>query len=61
MRDSSGIPRTIEIVAVVKSVRKAQQAIEDFTSRLTEEEKLSGIFFCWEYASRRSGQDKRVQ
>ena len=55
MRDSSGVPRTLEVVAVVKGVARAEAAIDDFTKRLAEEEKKSGIFFCWEYMSRRSG------
>jgi hypothetical protein len=55
MRDSLGVPRTIEVVAVVKGVARAQAAIDDFTKHLTEEEKKSGIFFCWEYTSRRVG------
>ena len=54
MRDSFGIPRTLEVVAVVKGVARAQGAIDDFTKHLTEEEKKSGIFFCWEYALNRS-------
>jgi hypothetical protein len=56
VRDPSGVPRTLEVVAVVKGVVRAQRAVDDFTKRLTEEEKKSGIFFCWEYTSRRSGQ-----
>ena len=48
-------PRTLEVVAVVKGVARAQGAIDDFTKHLTEEEKKSGIFFCWEYTSRRTG------
>jgi hypothetical protein len=53
VRDSFGVPRTLEVVAVVKGVAWAQGAVDDFTKHLTEEEKKSGIFFCWEYASRR--------
>jgi hypothetical protein len=56
VRDPSGVPRTLEVVAVVKGVVRAQRAVDDFTKRLTEEEKKSGIFFCWEYTSRRGGQ-----
>jgi hypothetical protein len=55
VRDSFGVPRTLEVVAVVKGVARAQGAIGDFTKHLTEEEKKSGIFFCWEYTSRRIG------
>jgi len=50
--DPSGVPRTLEVVMVVKGVARAQAAIDDFTKHLTEEEKKSGIFFCWEYPSR---------
>jgi hypothetical protein len=57
MRDSSGVPRTLEVVAVVKGVARAQRAVDDFTKRLTEEEKKSGVFLCWEYASRRIGRE----
>jgi len=55
VRDSSGVPRTLEVVAVVKGVARAQAAIDGFTKHLTEEEKKSGIFFCWEYTTRRIG------
>jgi hypothetical protein len=46
VRDSSGVPRTLEVVAVVKGVARAQRAIDDFTKHLTEEEKKKGIFFA---------------
>jgi hypothetical protein len=52
VRDSSGVSRTLEIVAVVKGVARAQGAIDGFTKHLTEEEKKSGIFFGWEYTRR---------
>jgi hypothetical protein len=55
VRDSSGAPRTIEVVSVVKGVARAQRAVDDFTKRLTEEEKKSGVFLCWEYTTRRIG------
>jgi hypothetical protein len=55
VRDSFGAPRTLEVVAVAKGVARAQAAIDDFTKHLTEEEKKSGIFFCWECTSRRIG------
>jgi len=55
VRDSSGVPRTLEIVAVVKGVVRAQGAIDDFAKHLTKDEKKKGIFFCWEYTSRRIG------
>lgn len=38
---------------MVKRVARAHAAIDDFTKHLTEEEKKSGIFFCWEYTSHR--------
>jgi hypothetical protein len=57
VRDSLGVPRTIEVVAVVKGVTRAQQAVDDFTKHLAEEEKKSGIFFCWEYAPRQIGRE----
>jgi hypothetical protein len=53
VRDSLGVPRTVEVVAVVKGVDQAEAAVSEFTERLTGEEKSAGIFFCWEYASRR--------
>jgi hypothetical protein len=52
VRDPSGVPKTLEVVAVVKGVARAQGAIDGFTKHLTEEEKKSGIFFGWEYTSR---------
>jgi len=55
VRDSSGVPRTLEVVAVVKGVARAQRAVDDFTKHLTGEEKKKGIFFCWEYTSSRVG------
>lgn len=54
MRDSSGVLRTIEVVAVVRGVVRAQAAVEDFTQRLTEQEENAGISFNWEYGSRRT-------
>jgi hypothetical protein len=42
-------------VAVVKGVARAQRAVDDLTKHLTQEEKKLGIFFCWEYTSRRIG------
>ena len=51
MRDSFGVPKTIEVVAVVKGVARAEAAVNDLTKHLTEEEKKSGIFFCWEYVA----------
>jgi len=57
VRDSSGVPRTLEVVAVVTGVARAQRAVDDFTKHLSGEEKKSGIFFCWEYASRRGGRE----
>jgi hypothetical protein len=55
VRDSFGVPRTLEVVAIVKGVARAQGTIDRLTKGLTEEEKKSGIFFCWEYTSRRIG------
>jgi hypothetical protein len=55
VRDSFGVSRTLEVVAVVKGVARAQGAIDGFTKHLNEEEKKSEIFFCWEYTSRRIG------
>jgi len=55
LRDSSGVLRTLEVVAVVIGVARAQAAVEHFTQRLTEEEKNAGISLSWEYRSRRSG------
>ena len=55
VRDSFGVSRTLEVVAVVKGVDRAQRAVDDFTKGLTEEEKKAGIFFYWEYTSRRIG------
>ncbi len=52
MRDALGIPRTVEVVAVVKGVAQAQKAIDNLTKHLTDEEKKAGVFFCWEYTSR---------
>jgi hypothetical protein len=49
VRDPLGVPRTLEIVAVVKGVARAQGALDDFTKHLTEAEKKSGVFLCWEY------------
>ena len=57
VRDSFGVPKTLEVVAVVKGVARAQRAVDDLTKHLTQEEKKSGIFFCWEYTSRRTGQE----
>jgi hypothetical protein len=54
VRDSFGVLRTIEVVAVVQGVARAQAALEDFTQRLTEEEQNAGISFNWEYGSRRT-------
>ena len=31
--------------------------VDNFTKHLTEEEKKSGIFFSWEYTSRRAGRE----
>ena len=42
-------------MSVVKGVARAQRAADDFTKRLTEEEKKSGVFLCWEYTTRRIG------
>jgi hypothetical protein len=39
----------------IRPVARAQAAIDDFAKHLTEEEKKSGVFFCWEYTSRRIG------
>ena len=55
VRDSSGVYRPIEVVAVVIGVAKAEAAVEDFTQRLTEEEERAGISFVWEYTPRRKG------
>jgi hypothetical protein len=55
VRDSLGVSRTLEVVAVVKGVERAQRTVDDFTKRLTDEEKESGILFYWEYTSRRVG------
>jgi hypothetical protein len=55
VRDSFGVARTLEIVAVVKGVAQAKAVIDHLTKHLTEEEEVSGIFFSWEYASRRAG------
>jgi len=57
VRDSSGVPRTLEVLAVVKGVARAQGAIDGFTEHLTEDEKKKGIFFCWEYTSRGIGRE----
>ena len=46
VRDSSGVPRTLEVVSVVKGVARAQRAVDDFTKHLTEEEKKSGSSFA---------------
>jgi hypothetical protein len=54
VRDSSGVLRTIEVVAVVRGVVRAQAAVEDFAQRLTEQEENAGISFNWEYGSRRT-------
>jgi hypothetical protein len=58
VRDSSGVPRTIEVVTVVKGVARAQRAVDDLTKHLTQEEKKSGIFFCWEYTSRQESEGR---
>jgi hypothetical protein len=58
VRDSSGVPRTLEVVAVVKGVARAQRAVDDFTKHLTQEEKKSGIFFPWEYTSRQESEGR---
>jgi len=58
VRDSSGVPRTFEVVAAVKGVARVQRAVDDFTEHLTEEEKKAGIFFCWEYRSSRAVREK---
>jgi hypothetical protein len=58
VRDSSGVPRTLEVVAVVTGVARAQKTIDDFTKHLTEDEKKKGIFFCWEYRSSRAVREK---
>jgi hypothetical protein len=55
VRDSSGVPRALEVVTVVKGVARAQRVVDDFTEHLTEEEKKSGVFLCWEYTTRRIG------
>ena len=55
VRDPLGVPRTLEVVAVVKGVARAQGAVDDFTKHLTEDEKKKGTFLCWEYTSRRIG------
>jgi hypothetical protein len=55
VRDPSGVPRTLEVVSVVKGVARALATIDRLTKGLTEEEKKSGIFFSWEYTSRRAG------
>ena len=55
MRDSLGVPKTLEVVSVAKGVARAERSIDEFTKHLTEEEKKSGIFFCWEYTSHRIG------
>jgi hypothetical protein len=57
VRDPLGVPRTLEVVAVVKGVARAQRAVDDFTKRLTEEERKSGVFYCWEYTSREIGRE----
>ncbi len=53
LRDPFGVTRTIEVVAIVKGIAQAKAAIEELTEKLTNEEKNSGIFFDWEYASRK--------
>jgi len=55
VRDSSGVLRPIEVVAVVIGVAKAKAAVEEFIRRLTEEEERAGISFIWEYTPRRKG------
>ena len=59
VRDSLGVARTIEVVAVVKGVTRAQAAIDDFTEHLSEAEKKSGIFFCWEYTSPQRAREEK--
>jgi hypothetical protein len=58
VRDPSGVPKTLEVVAVVKGVAQAQRAVDDFTNHLTEQEKKSGVFFCWEYTSRQQSEGR---
>jgi hypothetical protein len=58
VRDPSGVPKTLEVVAVVKGVARAQRAVDDFTNHLTEQEKKSGVFFCWEYTSRQQSEGR---
>jgi hypothetical protein len=53
VRDSSGVYRSIEVVAVVIGIVRAQAAVEHRTQHLTEEEKNAGICLSWEYRSRR--------
>jgi hypothetical protein len=55
VRDSFGVPRTLEVEAVVKGVARAQATVDRLAKGLTEEEKKTGIFFSWEYTSRRIG------
>jgi hypothetical protein len=54
VRDSSGVYRPIEVVAVVIGVVRAQAAVEHFTQHLTEEEENAGVSLSWEYRSRRA-------
>lgn len=56
VRDSFGVPRTIEVVAIVKGVDQAEAAVGQFTRELADEEKSAGVFFCWDYTARRHAQ-----
>ena len=54
VRDSSGVYRPIEVVAVVIGVVRAQAAVEHFTQHLTVQEENAGVSLSWEYKSRRT-------
>jgi hypothetical protein len=58
VRDSLGVARTIEVVTIVKGVARAQAAVDELTKQLTEDQRKSGAFFCWEYTSRRIIREK---
>ena len=58
-RDRSGAAKTIKIVAVVRSVARAEAAVDRFERELTKEEKEAGISHYWAYTSRQVGRGWR--
>jgi len=54
-RDQKGISYTLEVIARVQGVARAQAIIETCERHMTEEEKKAGITYYWEYTSRRLG------